>query len=276
MTPETLSAHRLAPKVNILVGAGNTALQPDTTLDSEIILTEFTEALDLDTKSTPDLLPEPAIEAEPEPEADDKPDTALEAPEIPAALAAARENWKLVKRAQAGDESAFSELYLRYYDTVYKFIYYRTGRWEQAQDLTSDTFLRALRRIGSVTWQGKDFGAWLITIARNLIADHHKSGRSRLEVSVAEMQDDRADFTAEGNPELATIDHLSNVTLLTAVKQLNDEQQRCIILRFLNGFSVAETAEAMGKNVGAIKALQYRAVRTLNRILSEEGIGALV
>ena len=67
----------------------------------------------------------------------------------------------------------------------------------------------------------------------------------------------------------SVVDHITNVTLLTAVKQLNPEQQECIVLRFLQGFSVAETAQAMNKNEGAIKALQYRAVRALNRLLPE-------
>ena len=70
-------------------------------------------------------------------------------------------------------------------------------------------------------------------------------------------------------PESAVVDHITNVALLTAVKQLNPEQQECIVLRFLQGFSVAETALAMGKNEGAIKALQYRAVRALARLLPD-------
>src|SRR3712207_1734591 len=130
----------------------------------------------------------------------------------------------------------------------------------------SDTFLRALKRISSFTWQGRDLGAWLVTIARNLVADHFKSGRYRLEVTTGDVLDaDRPDRGPEGSPEAAVIDHITNVDLLKAVKQLNPEQQECIVLRFLQGFSVAETAQSMGKNEGAIKALQYRAVRALDR-----------
>ena len=139
-----------------------------------------------------------------------------------------------------------------------------------AEDLSADTFLRALKRIGSFTWQGRDLGAWLVTIARNLVADHFKSGRYRLEVTTGDVLDaDREDRGPEGSPEAAVVDHITNVALLTAVKQLNPEQQECIVLRFLHGFSVAETAQAMGKNEGAIKALQYRAVRALARLLPE-------
>jgi RNA polymerase sigma-70 factor, ECF subfamily len=178
--------------------------------------------------------------------------------------------WRLVQRAQAGDAEAFGALYDRYVDTVFRFIYFRVSTRQLAEDLTSETFLRALRRIGSFTWQGRDLGAWLVTIARNLVADHFKSGRYRLEISTAEVLDaDRPERGPEGSPESAVVDKLTNQTLLEAVKRLNPEQQECIVLRFLQGFSVAEAAQAMGKNEGAIKALQYRAVRSLARLLPE-------
>jgi RNA polymerase sigma-70 factor, ECF subfamily len=183
---------------------------------------------------------------------------------------AAAEVWALVERAQGGDSEAFGQIYDRYLDTVFRFIFFRVGNRPLAEDLTADTFLRALKRIGSFTWQGRDLGAWLVTIARNLVADHFKSGRYRLEVSTGDVLDaDQADRGPEGSPEAAVVDHITNVTLLAAVKQLNPEQRECIVLRFLIGFSVAETAQAMGKNEGAIKALQYRAVRALNRLLPE-------
>ncbi|MEO3777033.1 ECF subfamily RNA polymerase sigma factor, BldN family [Micromonospora sp. B11E3] len=182
----------------------------------------------------------------------------------------ATEVWALVERAQAGEAEAFGLLYDRYVDTVFRFVYFRVGNRQLAEDLTSDTFLRALKRIGSFTWQGRDLGAWLVTIARNLVADHFKSGRYRLEVTTGDVLDaDREDRGPEGSPEAAVVEHITNVALLTAVKQLNPEQQECIVLRFLQGFSVAETARAMGKNEGAIKALQYRAVRALARLLPD-------
>ncbi|MGK5743014.1 ECF subfamily RNA polymerase sigma factor, BldN family [Micromonospora sp. URMC 103] len=182
----------------------------------------------------------------------------------------ATEVWALVERAQAGEAEAFGLIYDRYVDTVFRFVYFRVGNRQLAEDLTSDTFLRALKRIGSFTWQGRDLGAWLVTIARNLVADHFKSGRYRLEVTTGDVLDaDREDRGPEGSPEAAVVEHITNVALLSAVKQLNPEQQECIVLRFLQGFSVAETARAMGKNEGAIKALQYRAVRALARLLPD-------
>ncbi|MER5640803.1 ECF subfamily RNA polymerase sigma factor, BldN family [Kitasatospora sp. NPDC002227] len=171
---------------------------------------------------------------------------------------------ELVEKAQNGESEAFGRLYDHYSDTVYRYIYYRVGSKATAEDLTSETFLRALRRIGTFTWQGRDFGAWLVTIARNLVADHFKSSRFRLEVTTGEMLDSNE---CERSPEESVLESLSNAALLDAVRRLNPQQQECVTLRFLQGLSVAETARIMGKNEGAIKTLQYRAVRTLARLL---------
>jgi RNA polymerase sigma-70 factor (ECF subfamily) len=185
----------------------------------------------------------------------------------PGADSDSRRMMDLVERAQAGEAEAFGCLYDQYADTVYRYIYYRVGGKATAEDLTSETFLRALRRIGTFTWQGRDFGAWLVTIARNLVADHFKSSRFRLEVTTGEMLDANE---VERSPEDSVLESLSNAALLAAVRKLNPQQQECVTLRFLQGLSVAETARIMGKNEGAIKTLQYRAVRTLARLLPED------
>ena len=169
----------------------------------------------------------------------------------------------LVERAQNGDAEAFGLLYDRYVDQVYRYISYRVASAQVAE-----TFLRALRRISSFTWQGRDVGAWFVTIARNLVADHYKSGRYRLELTTDDVAEAGSGQVIEG-PERAVLEGMTNKVVLQAVKQLNVEQQECIVLRFLQGMSVAETAQIMGKNDGAIKALQYRAIRTLARLLPE-------
>lgn len=168
----------------------------------------------------------------------------------------------LVDDARAGSREAFGLLYDEYVELVYRYVYYRVGTPQLAEDITSETFLRALRRIGEFSWQGRDFGAWLVTIARNLVADHYKSGRYRLELTTAEPPED----ALEG-PEQAVLDELANRDLFAAIRRLGPEQQECVVLRFLQGLSVAETALIMGKKTGAIKALQHRAVRTLGRML---------
>jgi RNA polymerase sigma-70 factor (ECF subfamily) len=177
------------------------------------------------------------------------------------------ETWALVQAAQAGDGEAFGKLYDRYVDAVFRFIFYRVNDRALAEDFTSETFLRALRRISTINYQGRDIGAWFMTIARNIVFDHSKSARFRLELTTGEVidGDDRAP-----SPESAVLTSLTNARLLEAVNTLNDEQKECIVLRFLNGLSVAETAEVMGKNDGAIKALQHRAVKRLAGLVADE------
>ncbi|HVS68428.1 MAG TPA: sigma-70 family RNA polymerase sigma factor [Mycobacteriales bacterium] len=174
-----------------------------------------------------------------------------------------------VRRAQQGDGEAFGELYDNYVDLVHRYISHRVGNHALAEDLTSETFLRALRRIGTFTWQGRDFGAWLVTIARNLIADHFKSSRYKLEHYTPDVAEAGGDGKAEG-PENEVLAGITNSALLAAVRQLGQEQQECIVLRFLQGLSVAETAAILGKNEGAVKALQYRAVKALGRLLPSD------
>ncbi len=173
----------------------------------------------------------------------------------------------LVMRAQQGDAAAFGEVYDRYVDFVYRYVYYRVGSPQLAEDLTSETFLRALRRISSFTWQGRDVGAWFVTIARNLVADHYRSSRYRLEITTADLRATGGERAGDATPESEVLTSMDNAALLDAVRGLSSEQQECIALRFLQGLSVAETAQAMNKSEGAVKALQYRAVRTLGRRL---------
>jgi RNA polymerase sigma-70 factor, ECF subfamily len=174
-----------------------------------------------------------------------------------------------VKAAQDGDGEAFGQLYDAYVDLVHRYIAYRVNNYALAEDLTSETFLRALRRISTFTWQGRDFGAWLVTIARNLVADHYKSSRYKLEHSTPDLIEAGADGLEDG-PENEVLAGITNAVLLKAVRQLGHEQQECIVLRFLQGLSVAETAAILGKNEGAVKALQYRAVKALGRLLPED------
>jgi RNA polymerase sigma-70 factor (ECF subfamily) len=177
------------------------------------------------------------------------------------------ETWRLVTLAQAGDGEAFGQLYDRYVDIVFRFVYYRVNDRGMAEDFTSETFLRALRRISTITYQGRDIGAWFITIARNIVLDHMKSARHRLEITTADTIEGKE---SSPSPEAAVLDGLSSDRLMAAVKQLGAEQRDCVMLRFIQGFSVSETAAVMGKNDGAIKALQHRAVRKLAELVGED------
>ena len=172
----------------------------------------------------------------------------------------------LVELARAGDKDAFGLLYDHYQASVYRFLYYRTRSQVLAEDLTSETFFRALRSMNNFRWQGKDFGAWLMTIARNLTTDHFKAGRTRLEMTTEDMTPH--DDATEG-PESAVLAGLTNEVLLKALTELPTEQRECLIMRFLQGLSIAETALALDRSDGAVKQLQLRGVRNLAKLLPE-------
>ncbi|WP_370290573.1 sigma-70 family RNA polymerase sigma factor [Nocardioides sp.] len=173
----------------------------------------------------------------------------------------------LVELARGGDAEAFGQLYDHYQPAVYRFLYYRTRSVVVAEDLCSETFFRALRNMSSFRWQGKDFGAWLMTIARNLATDHFKAGRTRLELTTEDMG--QHDASTEG-PENAVLAGLTNEVLLRALTELPTEQRDCLIMRFLQGMSIAETAAALGRSEGAIKQLQLRGVRNLAKAMPED------
>jgi RNA polymerase sigma-70 factor (ECF subfamily) len=172
----------------------------------------------------------------------------------------------LVELARGGDADAFGLLYDHYQPSIYRFLYYRTRSVVVAEDLTSETFFRALRNMASFRWQGKDFGAWLMTIARNLATDHFKAGRTRLEMTTEDMgqHDDATD-----GPETAVLASLTNEILLEALTELPNEQKDCLVMRFLQGMSIAETAAVLGRSEGAIKQLQLRGVRNLAKLMPE-------
>lgn len=172
----------------------------------------------------------------------------------------------LVELARKGDTEAFGLLYDHYQPSVYRFLFYRTRSSALAEDLTSETFFRALRSMTGFRWQGKDFGAWLMTIARNLATDHFKAGRTRLELTTEDMG--QHDDSTEG-PESAVLASLTNEILLQALTQLPTEQRDCLVMRFLQGMSIAETAAVLGRSDGAVKQLQLRGVRNLAKLMPE-------
>ncbi|HEX9697498.1 MAG TPA: sigma-70 family RNA polymerase sigma factor [Actinomycetota bacterium] len=177
----------------------------------------------------------------------------------------------LVDRARDGDHEAFASLYDRYVERVYRFIVYRVGGDAAlAEDITSEVFLRALRKIKGFTWQGRDVGAWFLTIARNLVLDHFKSGRHRLESVGFEAPQAGGVGDEVVDAEDEALSRISHGDLYKAISRLGNEQQEVIYWRFLQGYSVNEAAAAMGKSDGAIKALQYRAVKALYKLVVVE------
>jgi RNA polymerase sigma-70 factor (ECF subfamily) len=176
---------------------------------------------------------------------------------------------ELVHRAIDGDSDAFAALFRLTLPSIFRYLYGRSGDVTLAEDLAQDSYLRAMRAIGR-SFQGgsSEFLAWMIRIARNRFLDHVKSGRVRWEVVVEEMPVK----LATGNPEAEALASVEGAELKQALRRLTEEQQEIVLLRFFQGLQIAEVAAATGRTEGAVKALQFRALRALARILETEGI----
>ena len=192
--------------------------------------------------------------------------TALLGRESSLPTAEARPNLEQVRR---WDPVAFGALYEQHVDMVRRYIVRRAGCPELAEDLVSETFIRAFTRMGSFT--GGNFEAWLTTIARNLLLDHFKSSRARLELTVGQV---RVEEAAPG-PEDVLIQrlaeyesHLSRARVEEALGLIADDYETCLRLRFLEGRTIAQTAHALGRSPGAVKLLQHRATKAVRAALA--------
>ncbi len=175
----------------------------------------------------------------------------------------------LVDRAINGDGEAFALLFRLTHASVYRYLYGRSGDATLAEDLAQDAYIRALRAIQrSFKGGSSDFLAWMIRIARNRFLDHVKSGRVRWEVVVDEMPV----TLAKGNPETEALASVESADLRRALERLTEEQQEIVLLRFFQGLPIAEVAGATGRTEGAVKALQFRALRALARVLHLDGV----
>ena len=170
---------------------------------------------------------------------------------------------------QAGqDPDAFATLYSRYLDRVYRFVVVRTGSVQDAQDLTSQTFLAALEHIASFRSQGS-FGGWLFGIARHKIIDHYRQQRGDAPLEVA---DELADPVPE--PEQVIDQRLQVSRVSHVLASLDPQQAEAIALRIFGQLSAAEAGQVMGKSAAAVRMLVHRGLRTLRERLdmSQEAI----
>ncbi|HLF69326.1 MAG TPA: sigma-70 family RNA polymerase sigma factor [Actinomycetota bacterium] len=177
------------------------------------------------------------------------------------------ETFELVTRAKTGDQTAFAALYRMHVQSVYRYLAYRLRDNSTAEDLTAEVFVRALRKIGDFEWRGIDFSAWLLRIARNILLDHVKSSGTRLEV-VGISPGDVKEGSSPGS-DLEVLDRLDREDLHKALNKLRPEHQEVLYLRFLQGLSALETAQAMGKSEGAVRVLQFRALKHLVKIMQQ-------
>jgi len=171
---------------------------------------------------------------------------------------------ELLERAARADPIALGQLYDRYVNRIYSYIYHRVGQAEQAEDLTGQVFMRMLEAIRSGQGWRTSFSGWLYRIAHNLVIDHY---RRRGRASFVDIDEAPPIVATEDEPARRVQATLDQEDLRAALNQLTEEQAQVITLRFLEDLSIAEVAAIMGKNEGAIKALQYRAILALRRIM---------
>jgi RNA polymerase sigma-70 factor (ECF subfamily) len=172
----------------------------------------------------------------------------------------------LIKKAKSYDAEALSELYRRHADTVFRYVFYRVGDRQAAEDLVGDVFVRALEGLSAYQDTGSPFEAWLYRIAHARVVDYYRRQESRRAASLDER------LVANGESDLSQwVAQREDVRRIwDALRHLTDDQQLVISLRFIAGYSTAEVARVMGKNEGAIRALQYRALASLRRFLEIE------
>jgi RNA polymerase sigma-70 factor, ECF subfamily len=167
----------------------------------------------------------------------------------------------LVERAQSGDRDALEDLYLEHFDRIYSYLHMTVGNRHDAEDLTTQTFLRMLESIGKFRWGAAPFSAWLFRIAHNLAMDHFRSRRRwQPEEEVPEPEG-----SAESSAEDEAFKLLSSQSMFDLIESLSDEQRDVLILKFVFDFSNQETATVLDKTEGAIKSLQHRALASLQK-----------
>jgi RNA polymerase sigma-70 factor (ECF subfamily) len=176
----------------------------------------------------------------------------------------------LAARACQGDRAAYGELYQRYVDKIYRYIYFKVGAKDETEDLTSQTFLKAWDAIGDYEWRNHPFGAWLFRIAHNLVVDYHRARRDSVTLDDATPQLEKRTSRDALRPEQVMGELITLDRVRRAIGRLTDEQQQVLILRFFDELSTGEVAEIMGKNSGAVRGLQFRALSALRELLYRE------
>ncbi len=171
----------------------------------------------------------------------------------------------LVRRAQQRDPVALTQLYEENFDKIYRYIVLKIGNQIEAEDMTQQVFLNALKSISAFKWRGVPFSGWLFRIARNQVVDYLRKKGKR---ATTPLEDSLP--SSDSRPEQVVEHSLDIERLLLATRKLTPAQREVISLRFAGELPVAQVAKVMGKSPGAVKALQHSAIAALRRALSAE------
>ena len=173
-------------------------------------------------------------------------------------------NGDLIRRAQEGEPNVVGELYERYQRGIYRFLYYRIGDLQTAEDLTSEVFLRMIEKLPNYSGRALTFQAWLFQIARNLSIDHYRRMSVRKNVQLVD------EYSEGGDEPLDMIaKELTSEKLYHALVKLPDSQRDVIVMRFVVGMPVKEVAQSLHKSENSVKGLQRRGLKSLRDILVE-------
>jgi RNA polymerase sigma-70 factor, ECF subfamily len=174
---------------------------------------------------------------------------------------------QLVARAQAGERDALEELYLRHFDRIYSYLHMSVGNRHDAEDLTTQTFLKMLESIRRFHWRSVPFSAWLFRIAHNLAMDYFRAARRwQPEEQVPEPVG-----SEEPSAEVQAMQSIGRQSMSALIEHLSTEQQQVLTLKFVFNFPNAEVATILDKTEGAVKSLQHRALASLQRELAKTG-----
>ena len=168
---------------------------------------------------------------------------------------------ELVERAQKGEEDALEQLYLLHFDRIYSYLHMSVGNRHDAEDLTTQTFLKMLESIGKFRWQSAPFSAWLFRIAHNLAMDHFRANRRWQPEEEVPEPPDAEEISAEDE----AMHSIGRQSMLELIENLSADQQQVLTLKFVFNFANAEAATILGKTEGAIKSLQHRALVSLQK-----------
>ena len=167
---------------------------------------------------------------------------------------------RLVELAQQGDRDALESLYLLHFDRIYSYLHMSVGNRHDAEDLTTQTFLKMLEAIGRFQWRSAPFSAWLLAM------DHFRASRRwQPEEDVPEPEG-----AAESSAEDEALQAIGRRSMLELIENLSLEQQQVLMLKFLFNFSNAEAGTVLDKSEGAVKSLQHRALASLQKQLPQE------
>ena len=170
----------------------------------------------------------------------------------------------LVARGKLGDRDALEELYLLHFDRIYSYLHMSVGNRHDAEDLTTQTFLKMLEAIGRFEWKAVPFSAWLFRIAHNIAMDHFRaSKRIQPEEEVPEPAG-----SEEASAEFHALHSIGRASMLDLIAELSPEQRQVLTLKFVFNFANADVAGILGKSEGAVKSLQHRALASLEKHVS--------